>query len=167
MVQGYREAVARFSAAIREADGGKRAAHALFEALNWAHALDDLIAEIWRPAGERLGFDWRKRVAGAEVLAGIRYVRNRVHHDWADALQEEDGARFPMRFPVVFHSWIWRPVDELPTPNPRHADESGRDAYEEMLAGTRAEDVLLGLCDVFEKLMDFLEPRRPGHEDRR
>jgi hypothetical protein len=75
MVQGYREAVTRFSTAIRDEDGG-----------------------------DRFGYAWRKRVEGAEVLAGIRYVRNRVHHDWADALQEEHGARFPLRFRVVSHS---------------------------------------------------------------
>jgi hypothetical protein len=43
-------------------------------------------------------------VTGAELMPGIRFVRNRVHHHWADAiyLNQTGGLTFPMTFPVLF-----------------------------------------------------------------
>lgn len=160
MVDSYGGAVARFSAAIRKSEQGDEARAALFEALNWAHAIDDQIGELWRPHGAKLGLKWRDEVEGTEIVAGVRYVRNRVHHQMADALKSEEGARFPMRFPVVFFSWIWRPAVELPAPDKHRRDEQGRAAYEATLANVRAEDTLIALGDVFEKVMNFLEPPR-------
>jgi hypothetical protein len=156
MVDGYGAAVDRFSAAIRSGESDPSAT-ALFEALNWVHALDDLIGEIWRPDKKKLGRDWHKLIDGAEILGGVRYARNRVHHQWADALRWDQGFRFPMRFPLVMHSWVWAPADELPTAD--RPDPDGRAIYERMLANVRAEDALFLIRDVFAQVMDMLEPR--------
>src|SRR4051794_27590539 len=88
LLRGYHRALLRFQR-DGQSDDSESALHSLFEALEWAVALDEVIAEIWRPAGSREGFDWRSRVTGAEVLDAVRYVRNRVHHQWADALRLE------------------------------------------------------------------------------
>jgi hypothetical protein len=84
MLDRYRQALWRLQEAVKHPESAP-VFWALFETLNWAVALDDLIAEIWRPAGAREGFEWRSRMRGAEVLDGVRYVRNRVHHQWANS----------------------------------------------------------------------------------
>jgi hypothetical protein len=86
MVRGLAAACERFRHAA-ELQAPEPAYFALFECLNWAVALDELVGEIWRPEGRREGWDWRKRVEGADVLIGVRLVRNLVHHRWALALK--------------------------------------------------------------------------------
>lgn len=163
LVSGYRSAVDRYTEASRDRDA-RRAFHALFEALNWAVAVDARIAAHWVPEGTPLGRDWRQRVSGAELLDGLRWARNTVHHDWSDALRPEDGGlRFPMRFPLTFSQWAWRDLDDLPKPGRK--DPAGERAYSKHLAGHPAEVALLTLLDVFERILRFLEPatwRRPA-----
>jgi hypothetical protein len=39
--------------------------------------------EHWKPDGQLLGWKWRERVGhGAEIMGGVRFVRNSVHHQW-------------------------------------------------------------------------------------
>jgi hypothetical protein len=139
---------------------------ALFETLNWAVPLDDLIGEIWRPAGNREGFEWRSRVPGAGVLDGVRYVRNRVHHQWADSARlDVDDA--PSVLPFRFDSWTWRDVAELPVAPARRSDERGRTAYEQHLANDRPVFTLTDLAAVLERVVNsFLDPPRaqPGRD---
>ena len=52
---------------------------ALFESLNWAVTLDYRLRHDDNDA-------WATRVDGGDVVRGIRYARNCVHHDWASAL---------------------------------------------------------------------------------
>lgn len=93
LLDGYRQAMWRFEDAATLEDN-QRACFALFEALNWAHALDDLIGEVFRPEGKREGEGWRRWVASGEgVLGAFRWVRNRVHHQWADAPVEHPGPK--------------------------------------------------------------------------
>jgi hypothetical protein len=135
------------------------ALHALFEALNWAVAVDDLVGEIWRPVGAREGYDWRERVPNGEAMDGVRYVRNLVHHHWADALRLEEGRRYPRRYPVRYFTWVWRDADELPPPMTKW-DKLRRPTYEALLANQRAEDTLMSLADVFAFVGGLLEPPR-------
>src|SRR5450755_3053386 len=61
--------------------------NALFEALNWAVAMDDRVGKHWAPDGKPLDWAWRERLGrGVEVMGGVRYARNRVHHQWSDAM---------------------------------------------------------------------------------
>jgi hypothetical protein len=158
LIRGYVEAAERFQTAAGGRDPDA-AFFALFEALNWAVAVDDLLGEVWRPAGTREGYDWRARVPNAEVMDGVRYARNLVHHHWADAVGLEDrGATFPLRFPVRFFFWLWRAADELPPPT-RRWDKARRSAYESQLAGRNAEDTLASLAGVFS-FVGRLDPPR-------
>lgn len=156
LIRGYTLAVARFRAAALERDPIP-AFFACFEALNWAVAIDDLVAETWRPAGLREGYEWRGRVDGGEAMSGLRYVRNLVHHHWADALKLEEGARFPMRFPLVFFTWVWRASSELPPPT-RKPDIARQPVYDELLADRRVEDTLFCLEPAFDSVRQLLEP---------
>jgi hypothetical protein len=137
---------------------------ALFEALNWAVAIDDLIALTWSPRGKVEGYAWRNdgALGGGETLArvmdGLRYARNRVHHQWADALIATPGARLPFTLPRVLSTWAWRPVDELPTPPKGREDERGRAAYERELAGCATEEALVTMSEAFEFVGSLLDP---------
>jgi hypothetical protein len=59
---------------------------ALFEALNWAVALDERTAAHWAPEGTPLGWHWRERFASGPLIQAVSYARNSVHHQWSDAL---------------------------------------------------------------------------------
>lgn len=156
-LRGYEQALDRFRAAATGRDPDP-AFYALFESLNWAHAIDDLIGEVWRPEGKRQGFAWRGWMSGGEVVDGVRYVRNRLHHQWADALVLEEGRRYPRRHPLVYFTWAWRPVEDLPKPNKKRRDPNGRVAYAELLAGQPADVTLLALADVFTRVEAFVAP---------
>jgi hypothetical protein len=169
LVGGFQLARKRFSEGVRqpEPDPGF---FALFESLNWAIALDDLIREIWVPAGEQLGRAWGDVARGEglpELLDGTRYARNLVHHHWADALRLEQGRRYPTTYPEVYFSWVWREAADLP----EHPDADkphvirNRAAYDSRLAGVRTEDTLMELGEAFTFVGNLLDPPRPSRSD--
>ncbi len=158
MFDGYAAATGRFHEAAKTRDA-TAAFIPLFEALNWAVALDDRAAKHWTPAGKPLGFAWREWVRDAEVMRGVRFVRNSVHHQWSDALVlDEGGMSFPMTFPVVFFEWRWRPADGLPAPEKGRRDEGGEEDYRAMLEGEPARTTLETLANAFYFLRQVLEP---------
>jgi hypothetical protein len=170
LAQGYSQAYGRFAVAEGE-DDPIAAFFALFEALNWAHAIDDLIAKTWSPRGKVVGYEWRTdpaiRGAGDElaaIMSGLRYTRNRVHHQWADALdttRRTGGLTFPITFPATFGSvsaWVWRPADDLPTPSNQTKEAVGRHAYETALAGRKPDEALGALSVTFPRVAQFLDP---------
>lgn len=69
--------------ALQGREGGMHSATVAYapivEALHHVVSIDDRICKDWAPEGEPLGWDWRARVADAEILRGIRFARNRVH----------------------------------------------------------------------------------------
>ena len=69
----------------------------VFEALNWAVTIGS--HKERRPPNSDLG----------ELFKALRFVRNRVHHQWADAIFSTDGAEFQIHFPTPWHEWRWRP----------------------------------------------------------
>ncbi|MEA2182114.1 MAG: hypothetical protein QOF69_1299 [Solirubrobacteraceae bacterium] len=156
-VEGYEQSVQRFLDARLDPD---TTFHALFEALNWATALDEVIGEIWRPAGVAEPRLWRARTSGAEVLDGVRFVRNRVHHQWADALVAQPAPGAPRRQPLKGAVWEWAAVEDLPRPDKR-PDSHGRSVYAGSMAGRRAEDALLVLQAAFAWVGGLLEPPQP------
>lgn len=153
LLAGYSGALGRFGAAARGRDEIATFLP-LFEALNWAVALDDRCAAHWAPEGEPLGWRWRERVPGAEVMRGLRWARNGVHHQWSDALRLSEGSQFPARFPMVFHEWVWRPASELPALD--RLDARGEEAYREHLEGRSAEVTLAALGNAFDFLGQLL-----------
>src|SRR5665811_2098217 len=102
LLEGYENAVSRFSDASKSRDPGRVFAP-LFEALNWAVALDDQARKHWAPEGIALGWAWRSRVEGGEFVSAVRCARNRVHHQWADALTLSEGFTSPLVGPLVAH----------------------------------------------------------------
>ena len=117
LLNGYSQADQRFKSARLGRDQAATFLP-LFEALNWAVALDDFVAEHWHPGGEPRGLGWRDWLdeEGAAVVQGMRFVRNRVHHQWAKAVRfDSRGFQFPMELPLVFHEWCWLPSQSLPT----------------------------------------------------
>lgn len=155
MFEGYRRALERFHAAVKGQDAVE-AFIPLFEALNWAVALDERTAKLWAPDGKVLGWSWRERVPGAEVMAGVRFARNRAHHQWADALVLDEGHRqYPRSYPVVYFEWVWRPASGLP---PGHPDAAGEELYRGRLEGRAARASLGELSEAFAFLRRVLEP---------
>jgi hypothetical protein len=131
LVDGYLQSVGRFQGAAT-ADSAEDAFHALFEALSWAASLDEL-----------LGFP-----DDSPVLRGLRFARNRVHHQWANALWlDPGGAEFPMRLPFAFFEWRWRGAEQLPPGR----NVRGRPVYQQHLAGRPARRSLDAVADYFRE----------------
>lgn len=145
---GYVGALDRFGAASESRD--RVATYtALFEALNWAAAVDDRTDQdllLWKKRDE---YAWRTRVHGAEIMGGIRFIQNSVHHDWSDAVQiDETGSSFPVTFPVMFFEWVWRPAEDLPSPGQTQHPEAER-LYREEMQGRPVRHSLHTLRQVF------------------
>lgn len=94
----------------------------------------------------------------------VRCARNRVHHQWADALTLSEGFSSPLVAPLVAHEWRWRRVDDLPKsdlPKGKAAADAEAD-YERLLAKNPARIALTELLVPFRRLASLLEPPRPG-----
>ena len=157
-VYGYAGAVARFRSAVAGRDA-IAAYHPLFEALSWAASLDFRIGELWAPDGQPFGEDWYMRPGGADVVPGLRWARNTVHHDWANALRlDTGGRRYPRHYPLRYFEWVWRDTAELP-PNSR---TKGKNDYAKLMAGQPAEVTLQLLGKIFDLVADCVEPPLPS-----
>lgn len=137
------------------------AAIPLFEALNWAVALDERLCKDWVPDGKarQPGWDWPVRLtneADAEAVRGIRFIRNRIHHQWADALRL---VKARSRHPPRELEWTWVSATDLPEADPGH--DRGRDGYERLLEGKAAEYTLVILVETYEFVTQLLEPLGP------
>jgi hypothetical protein len=164
MFTGYDQALSRLEAGVKEKEPTP-AFIALFEALNWAVALDDRAGEHFAPEGKVLGFGWRERVRGADLMQAVRFARNSVHHQWSDALElDESGMTFPLTFPAVFFEWRWSALSKLPArpvvkgekAKARQADEEA--AYQQKLEGKPARITMHELGEAFYFLRLVLEP---------
>lgn len=172
---GLRQAIERLEHAASRPDNPTETYLPLFEALNWIVALDDRIGAIWRPDGKKLGNDWRRKVQHGDIVVGLDWVRNVVHHQWADALQLDPVGHglypsdelFPDEdlLPKHDHAWVWRPIDELPKRKSRRRansgdPEPGQTAYREHLMGRPAIDTLRDGLESCEWVARLLEPQR-------
>lgn len=138
---------------------------ALFEALNWAVALDDRAGEHFAPHGKTLGFGWREWPRGAHLMRAVRFARNNVHHQWSDALELNEGKlAYTKTFPVVYFEWRWHPLTDL-SARPSEKSEKGKKRqaeeeaeYREKLEGEPARVTLHELGQAFHFLRQVLEP---------
>jgi hypothetical protein len=130
LVKGYRRALARFAASADSRDPEERFIP-LFEALNWIAS----ILDVQRKRGSAIN---------DETARALGFARNRVHHQWADALEPRDlpnarivsaasGSRIVT--PPTRLDWFWKPEHQLPEVPPRFLDEQGEAAYSDVLAG--------------------------------
>lgn len=117
MVRGYVLAVRRLRDGVNRSHANDIYI-ALFEATNWLDSLGE------RDAG----------LNSREEVQAIKFIRNRTHHQWASAVQNQDG------------HWRWRPLDNLPVPeNPKHRNARSEPLYIRHLADkpvTEAFDVV-------------------------
>ncbi|MGB3687327.1 MAG: hypothetical protein WA991_16050 [Ornithinimicrobium sp.] len=160
LLAGFEKATHRF----HDASLGQDAVamfHPLFEALNWATALDDQVGAHWAPAGSPLGWEWRRRVPEGRYVQAVRFARNRVHHQWADALNRTDGAVWPLRWPTAWQEWSWRASADLPDGR----DERHRDVYDEVLGDQPARYALDELSTAYRQLAERLEPQLAKSQD--
>jgi hypothetical protein len=107
--------------------------------LNWAAALDERLKKEWVPDGtdQAPGWDWPTRLRGeteADIVRGMRFIRNRIHHQWADAVTVVEARHY---YPPRESEWIWVPAGDLP--KVERADDRGRDGYERMVEGHPAD----------------------------
>jgi hypothetical protein len=155
LLVGFTDAMRRFDQVGKDVNP-ITATIALFEALNWSIPLEGHIREHWRPDGEPIGWDWRARLGkGAEIMGGVRFARNRVHHQRAAAIRlDHGGFGFPMTFPLVFREWVWLDADQLP-PSDR-PDPEGESIYRAQMQGRPAKTSLDVLNGAFYTLQFLL-----------
>lgn len=138
LVDGYRRALARFTETAHQRERKERFIP-LFETLNWAVAI----------------MDKESTLREDEIVVALRFARNRVHHQLAEALEPRDVPRAVittavrgqsrMVGPPTVLDWFWKPVDQLPEPEERFKDKGydlGKQAYQEFLEGELVEDAL-------------------------
>lgn len=121
----------------------------LFEALNWAAAVDLRITDRWNADSPRACF-WPSCYTHGDVLLGMRYVRNRVHHQWADAFDVSlSGVAMQAEGGFV---WRWLPAEHLPPGR----DNAFRDQYQRCVAGDLVTRTLQLLTACFREAADDL-----------
>jgi hypothetical protein len=108
-MRGYTSAVQRFAGAVTRCavDGAADVHIAPFEALTW---LDSLAEGDKGVIGAKL--------AGDYDVCGLRFLRGRVHHHWAQAIYPSDTG-----------DWLWQGLDVLPLAPEKHAGRGGQKAY--------------------------------------
>jgi hypothetical protein len=99
----------------------------LFETLNWA-----------------VVFQTRTGESLDHYLNGLRFVRNRVHHQWAQAIDPESVEPPPPKGTGIHSTsnfgatqvrrWLWRDIRDLPDPDPGREDPDGLSDYKHHLA---------------------------------
>jgi hypothetical protein len=131
---GYRKAHERFKDATQLVDAPVEFTFPpLFEALNWAVTLGDRLGRPSHP-----------------YLAGIRFARNRVHHNWANALYYVRDPDIPVSPGLVRFGpfeWRWRPAHELPVGE----STVGESDYRQLLEHRNAAEALDEVASFFER----------------
>ena len=111
---GYVAAVSRFGEAASLGIDHATAVHvAVFEALAW---LDSLAEGVEQRASDA---DPAAKLIGDYYVRGLRFVRGRTHHHWAQ----------PIYIDKTTGEWLWQGAEILPLPPDRHADPGGQRAY--------------------------------------
>jgi hypothetical protein len=151
LLRGYDNALSRLEDRLSDAEP---AFGALFEALNWAVALDERIANDWSPRGRPLGPSWRKELTDAELLGVVRLLRNRLAHQWSSAmtLEPDDG------------EWRWRRFDEI---KPGRDDPAAEKLYRERFEGRPVIEALRAARQPLTRVVSLMEPERPAERANR
>ena len=149
LVLGYLRAYARVEQALEQAapvhhplEAESRAWEGLFEALNWADSIDQLMkyGEAERGANPKW-LDSADATTQGVALA-VQCVRNVVHHQWWAAL----SMRIDMKEDGQHNSWIWF---DLPA---NGSSKKGKKAYKAHLRGQPVIEALRVLRDAFWNL---------------
>jgi hypothetical protein len=134
LFDGYRKALARFRDAESEHDEPQQTFVALFETLSWASSLGDWLQ--------------KRRHGTLPHFAALDWIRDRVLHQWADAIEVRPLYAGPIRSsrsgprPGPFFYWHWLEISEIPAPDAKFESPAGEAAYDNELAGQRVLDAL-------------------------
>jgi hypothetical protein len=97
LIAGFMQAHDRFELARHDRFNYLPAYWALFEALAWTYSIDQLLKRPNQPE-----------------LRGLRYARNRIHHQWYQALVMDLGGELPWILGQsklgVPSEWRWKPT---------------------------------------------------------
>jgi hypothetical protein len=134
LILGFEEARGRFLE-VRLSLDADAVFLPLFEALSWTVSIDERLQRIWKAAPTNPDKWWSEGFTHGDVVKGVRFARNRVHHQWADAL-------WPSRHEgrVI---WRWRPT------LPAGRNRTGEGEYADRVATRPAIDTLSDLSDCF------------------
>lgn len=152
-LEGFNAARGRFLAALAVPSASAEQVFVpLTEALWWTVSVDEGFEE----GASNLGTfrSTRNSDADGRVLLGLRYVRDRCSHQRALAAEPGGGLSFPISFPMKFRPWTfrWRPVTELPPPNPKFNNPKLEAQYTAHLVGESAADSLDAAARWFETM---------------
>lgn len=127
----------------------------LFEALHWATSLEHRIAAEW--PDRDTAREWYRDFPSGETVRAVRFIRNRVHHQWAEAITIDDANR---DMPASFAPWIWQPK-----PPEGKRDGRGELLYETQLAGEPVIGALGRLLAVFGRSLRHLYDAGVARDD--
>ena len=151
LVRGFNQARNRLAPATDAAEF-EHAYMAVFEALNWAAAIDEFC-----------------KYPDSQLLRGLHYVRNTVHHQLAQAIDFElpraygEGAYGSGVYGGVAY-WSWKPLHDLPPLPPDRENKytpAKRKGYEDVVAGHNVRPTL----DALSNLFDTLSPKASSSSD--
>jgi hypothetical protein len=132
LFDGFEQAFARWREVERAPHQLDRTFIPLFEVLEWTACIDERLET--------------KKWISAPDLRGLRWARNRCHHDWALALEVRSWDQWKLgrnmvREPDAPDEWTWRErlPEAKPVPAPLRRDEP---YYESHLAGQLARVTL-------------------------
>lgn len=116
------------------------------ECIYWATTLDEHLRAVWPHES-----NWYDDVVGGELMRGVRFARNRVHHQWANAIGVIDDEKdVPEDLAHVNIRWL----SPLPAGRP---DKEGEATYRDRLAGERVLDALGTLLVAFANSLVVLK----------
>lgn len=146
-LMGFQQACERFHANRQCTERGACSVP-LAEALNWIVTIEDHLARE-----DLLGREWWRTITGGDTVAGLRFARNTVHHDWSLIMvltHYLPHGGFDWRS----QDWRWLPPHLLP----EKRMSRGEDEYFDALAGALVADTLDTAARCFSEAMARVHP---------
>ena len=143
----YREEMNNYLSNIRLANNADQALKTVGHALLWACALMEF-HEKNAPDDYK---QFCERDGAKGVIAGVRYARNRVLHQFIQLLHVTEGAAFPWIFPVPFFEIRWLAFSELPPADLGHEHRGKAEAYKLHLENVPVRSTLIALEAFFSR----------------
>jgi hypothetical protein len=150
LVEGFRLAHDRFTQASQDPQAAAELFAPLFETLSWAGVLEEAAR--------------KPQMHNVPELMAIRFVRDRVVHDWALAVEGRNitnpaappiraAGRSQIIAPAVIWDWFWKPSQDLPQLKGKFATwrrkQDERIQYDAVFAGHPVRDSLEALRRIF------------------
>lgn len=120
----------------------------------WACALDEFY--------QKTHSDYevtRKKASDSNVIAGIRYARNRAIHQFTQLLYITDGAEFPISFPITFFEIRWKANSDLPMPDKKFKQTKLEMSYINYLENKSVQHTFQDLINYFERIYEVYKDK--------